>query len=101
MIALENGEIVSSADHVAGIVERLGKTEYVGITKIVSIRIPLNLFIDLTALAHVSGKSRNSMISNLLEVGIEEVKSRLSPETLRDIDAVSAEQLADHLNEEA
>ncbi len=101
MLELENGEIVSAADHAAGIVERRGKTEYVGVSKVLSIRIPLNLFVDLQALAHVSGKSRNAMLSTLLEVGVEEVKSRLAPETLKDLSDIAGDQVADYLNEVA
>jgi len=101
MLELENGEIVSAADHAAGIVERRGKTEYVGVSKVLSIRIPLNLFVDLQALAHVSGKSRNAMLSTLLEVGVEEVKSRLAPETLKDLSEIAGDQVADYLNEVA
>lgn len=101
MIELENGETVSAADHAAGIVERRGKTEYVGVSKVLSVRIPLHLFVDLQALAHVSGKSRNAMLSTLLEVGVEEVKARLEPATLKDLSDIAGEQVADYLNEVA
>ena len=101
MIEIENGEIVSAADHAAGIVERRGKTEYIGSSKVLSIRIPLQLFIDLQALAHVSGRSRNSMLSTLLEVGVEEVKARLDPATLKELSEISGEKVTDYFNEVA
>lgn len=99
MIEIENGEVISAADHAAAIVEGRGKTDYIGVTKVISARIPSNLFSDLQALAHVSGKTRNATLCTLLEVGIEEVKARLAPETLKNLNEVSYEQFADLLGE--
>ena len=92
-------EVITAADHAAAIVERRGKTEYVGLTKTSSLRLPLSLFVQVQALAHVSGKSQARMLVALLEAGIEAVQSRLSEETLQDIMEVQSEKLAEHLGE--
>ena len=99
MFELENGEVIRAAVHAAGIVERRGKTEYVGSSKIVSVRMPLDVLLEVQALSHISGKARNSMIITLLEVGIEEVKGLLQPETLKDLSEVASEQISDVFGE--
>lgn len=101
MFTLDDGEVVSAVDHAAAIVERRAKTDYVGVTKIVSVRMPLHTFVDLSALANVSGKTKNATAVMLLEVGIEEVKARLSAETLKDLSDIAGEQVTDYLNEVA
>jgi predicted DNA-binding protein len=101
MFTLEDGEVVRAADHAAAIVEGRGKTEYVGASKIVSVRVPLHLFTELQALAHLSGKTKNATFVTLLEVGIEEVKERLSDDTIKNLDEIKAEQFPEIYNEVA
>ena len=58
---LDDGEVIKAADHAAAIVEGRGKTEYVGVSKLITIRVPDHLAIKLQAMAHKSGKSRNAV----------------------------------------
>jgi predicted DNA-binding protein len=104
VITTEDGEEISAADHAAGIVEGTGKTEYRGITKVISVRLPLHLAIQLQALAQKSGRTRNATVATLLEVGLEEVRMRLSDETAQELQEIEIELHNDefgHQEEEA
>lgn len=95
MIHLDDGTVVTAADHAAQIVEGLGKTEWSGMTKVLSVRLPAVISTEISALAHKSGKTRNAMICTLLEVGIEEVTKRLTPETQAQIKTIQSDLLSD------
>ena len=88
-------ETISQAEHAAGIIEGRAKTEYMGSTKVISVRLPLTLEAEVQAFAHKSGRSRNAMISILLEVGMEEVRKHLSDETAEEIQLLINERLSD------
>ena len=95
MITTDDGETISAAEHAASIVEGRAKSSYVGVTKVISVRIPSFLAAQVQALANKSGKTRNATIATLLEVGLEEVRGLLSPETLEELDAIEQEVLQD------
>lgn len=99
MFTTEENEVVMAADQVAAIVEGRGENSYVGVTKVTSVRLPLHLSVKLQALAHKSGKTRNAMMVNLLEVGLEEVYQRLSPETVEQLQELESEALSDQAGE--
>lgn len=99
MFEIEDGVVISAAEHAANIVEGRGKTEYIGHTKVISVRLPALLLAELQGLAHKSGKTRNATIATLLEVGMEEVKARLSQETLDELDEITSEHFGDLLEE--
>lgn len=101
MFTTDDGEKISAADHAAQIVEGTGKTEYIGSTKVISVRLPVLLANRLQALAQKSGKTRNATVSMLLEVGLEEVASRLSDETCEELLEIESELNADESGEEA
>ena len=88
-------EVISHAQHAAEIIEGRAKTEYVGSTKVISVRLPLILEAEIQAFAHKSGRTRNGMISILLEVGMEEVRKHLSDETAEEVQLLMNERLAD------
>lgn len=92
---IDDGEVIKAADHAAAIVEGRGKTEYVGTTKLITIRIPMPLAVQLQAMAQKSGKSRNATIATLLEVGLEEVRERLDETTLEDLQTIEQELFTD------
>ncbi len=75
---------IPAAAEVASIIEGRGESSYIGSTKVISVRLPEHLVVRLQALAHKSSKTRNAMIVNLLEVGVEEVIKLLKPETLQE-----------------
>lgn len=99
MLTTDEGEIIQAADQVAAIVEGRGENSYIGVTKVTSVRLPLHLSVKLQALAHKSGKTRNAMMVNLLEVGLEEVYQRLSPETVEQLQELESEALSDQVGE--
>ena len=98
---LDDGEVIKAADHAAAIVEGRGKTEYVGVSKLITIRVPDHLAIKLQAMAHKSGKSRNATIATLLEVGLEEVRERLDDSTLNELAVIEQELYTDRATEGA
>lgn len=99
-ITTDDGEVIKAADQAAAIVQGRGKTEYIGATKLITIRIPMPLAIQLQAMAQKSGKSRNATIETLLEVGLEEVRDRLDEATMTDLLAIEQELFSDTQHEE-
>lgn len=97
-VTLDDGEVVSAAEQAAAIVEGTGKSEYIGMTKVISVRIPVFLLLHLQALAHKSSKTRNATICTLLEVGLEEVEQRLSTETRAEISQIHGELIEQEFN---
>ena len=97
-ITTDNGEVIKAADHAAAIVQGRSKTEYVGATKLITIRIPMPLAVHLQAMAQKSGKSRNATIATLLDVALEEVRERLDDETIQELQAIEQELWADESN---
>lgn len=95
MLTTDDGEVIRAADHAAAIVEGRAKTEYLGTSKVISVRLPRHLAIQIQALSHKSGKTRNATIATLLEVGLEEVKERLDPATIQVLDDIEQELYAD------
>ena len=87
----------SSAELVAAVVEGRGKADYMGVTKVVSVRMPLHLFLRIQALSHRSGRTKNAMIIGLLDAGIEEVSKLLNPETLKELNDLEVEATADQI----
>lgn len=85
MLITQDGERIRLADHAAGIIEGTAKSEYVGLTRPISVRLPVHLAVQLDALAQQSQKTRNATFTTLLEVGLEEVRERLSDETVSEL----------------
>ncbi|MDH0383725.1 hypothetical protein [Comamonas aquatica] len=99
-----NDEIeVSQAEIAAGMVEGTAKTDYMGETKVISVRIPASMIVLVQAMAQKMGKTRNAAVAMLLEVGLEEVRKRLSDETVQELHEIEQELFRDlyNLNGEA
>ena len=77
----DDGEVITAAEQVAGEVEGRGERISKGVSKVLSMRLQLRILADVEGLAHKSGKSRNSTVESLLEVGLDEVHKQLTPET--------------------
>lgn len=92
-------ENITRAQHAAAILEGRGTTEYIGATKVISVRLPMTLEARVQAFAHKSGKTRNGMIAELLEVGLEEVSKHLEDATLEDINELMVERFNDSVSE--
>ncbi|MDO8291229.1 MAG: hypothetical protein Q7T44_18620 [Parvibaculum sp.] len=76
---------VSAADALASIVSGTGKSTLKAVVHPVSYRAPVHLLARVDALAAKSGKSRNAMINLLVDVGLEEVLSRLSDDDFEEV----------------
>ena len=98
MITTEDGEEISAAEFAAAMVEGNAKTEYSGGTKVISVRLPVHLAVQLQALAQKMAKTRNAAVEMLLEVGLEEVRSRLSEETCKELHEIEQELYRDAYN---
>lgn len=103
MITTDEGEEISAAEFAAAMVEGKAKTEYTGGTKVMSVRLPVHLAVQLQALAQKSGKTRNATVEMLLGVGLEEVRIRLSDEACQELHEIEQELFRDayELNGEA
>lgn len=88
---IAHGEVIKAADHAAAIVENRGRTQFVGTTHLISVRLPSHMTVKLQALANISGKSRNATVATILEVGLEEVLERLDEETILELNVIEAE----------
>ena len=95
-----DGEVITAAEQAAGIIDGTGKTEYVGITKVLSIRIPEHTARRIQALSEKSGKSRNATICTFLDVAIDEVEKHLSKEFLQELDSLDAASIGYSQGEE-
>lgn len=82
---------ISAADHVAQVIEGRGQTKYVGSTRIMSVRIPAQLFYAIQALSVKSGRTRNATIGMLLDVGLQEVTAKLSRQTALELEQMQAQ----------
>lgn len=91
----DDGERITEADHAAAIVEGRGESNYIGPSKVISIRLPADIVVRAQAMAHKSGKTRNAMMCTLLEVGLEQVRERLSDETLGTLHDIEQELFRD------
>lgn len=93
-IKLDDGEVVREAEHVAALIEGNADTSFMGVTKVISARLPMPQVAEIEAIAEKSGKTRNAMLSMLLAVGIEEVRAGLKTKTLKEINASMNEKIA-------
>jgi hypothetical protein len=71
---------VSNAEILASIVLGSGKTITVDAVRPISYRIPIRLLARIDALADKSSKSRNFMITSLIELGLDDLMPLLGDE---------------------
>ena len=70
-----------------------GKSQYVGILFPVPTRLQANLFGMVEALTHHAGTSRNKLMNQLVEVGIEETLKALPESVVHQIDEQASSAL--------
>lgn len=92
---------ITLADFTADLVEGRAKGEYAGMTRVVSVRMPIHTVVACQALADQAQVTRNSLICHLLSVGIEEVRNRLSSQTFETLMHFEAALLQSFIEEEA
>lgn len=98
MITVDKDDQLSAAEFAAALVEGNAKTEYSGGTKVISVRLPVHLAVQVQALAQKSGKTRNASVEMLLEVGLQEVRAHLSDETCKELHEIEQELFRDAYN---
>ena len=98
-IETEDGEVIREADHVAALIEGNADTNFMGVTKVLSARLPMVQVAEIEAIAEKSGKTRNAMLSMLLAVGIEEVRASLKTKTLKEINANMNQKIIEEIEQ--
>lgn len=79
---------ISAAEHAAQIVEGVRRTRYLGTTKTMTARLPAQLFFSIQALADKSEKTKSSILEMLLDVGLQETRSKLSDDTRKQLEQI-------------
>ncbi len=92
---MEQQDFLPEAAMVASAIARKGTVGGKGVCKSVGLRMPVHLLIYIDAMAAHAGKSRTSMISALLEVGLEEVKKHLDPKTAEELEPMYVDAARD------
>ena len=78
-------EKVPAADLVASVVSGTGSKSSASVVRALSYRVPVHTLALVDALSQKSGKSRNAMLNMLVDVGLEEVISRLSVDDCQEV----------------
>lgn len=81
----------SDLDVLVSLVSGTARTEFVGTVRPISYRAPVWLLDELDALAQMSGKSRNHMITAVLSAGLEELRKRLPSDVAHQLNERTAE----------
>ena len=98
MIELDDGTVISEAEHVAGIVNGTAETNGLSATRGTSVRLPIFLLARLDAYAGVSGKTRNYIIERMLEVGMEETSKHLDEDALQKLHVLFQDNVRHEIN---
>lgn len=98
-IETDDGQVIREADHVAALIEGNADTNFMGVTKVLSARLPMVQVAEIEAIAEKSGKTRNAMLSMLLSVGIEEVRAGLKTKTLKEINANMNQKISEEIEQ--
>lgn len=77
--------IPSAAEQLASELSGTGKSQYTGLLFPVPTRLQLNIYSMVEALTHRAGTSRNKLMNQLLQAGIEAVMNELDDEAAMDI----------------
>lgn len=77
--------VPTAAQQLASELQHQGKSQYVGLLFPVPTRLTLNLYSMVEALTHRAGTSRNKLMNQLVEAGIESVLKELDDAVVMDI----------------
>ena len=91
---MSNQEI-SNAEFLAAVVAGTVKQSSIHSLKPIAYRVPVWLLARVDALAQKSGKSRNSMLNSLLEVGLDALFPLLNPADAQDVNERESAALAE------
>lgn len=76
-VSTDGSTEITDMDHLVSMVSGTGQSEYRGIEKAFSVRVPLDLGERLKAMADHGHVSQNELICNLLEFAVSEVYNQL------------------------
>ena len=91
---MEKHQEVSNAEILASVILGTGKTTSIDTVRPISYRIPIRLLARIDALADKSSKSRNFLITSLIELGLDDLNDCLGDEGMQEI----GEREGVHLN---
>ena len=77
--------IPTAAQQLAAELQQTGKSQYTGLLFPVPTRLTLNIYSMVEALTHRAGTSRNKLVNQLLETGIEAVMNELDDDAAQQI----------------
>lgn len=89
---------VSMADMTAAVIEGTGNIGMNAVVKQISYRAPISTLAKVDAMAAQAGRSRNYMLTRLLDVGVDAVSKSLSDETTEALMAREVQVLAEMLD---
>lgn len=75
-----DGEVVTKAEHLAGVLTGNATSRMIADARPVLARLPVFTLAEVDAMATMGSKSRNAMLIHLLDVGLEEVRRQLTEE---------------------
>lgn len=78
---MNDDEMPSKAEHLASVLRGSGTSRFVATARPVLVRLPETVLAEVDAMAQLSSKSRNAMVTHLLDVAIEEVRKSLDDDT--------------------
>lgn len=83
-------DIPDNLEHFASMVSNRGNSQYLGVNKVISVRLPIHVFIKIEALTKFSGQTRNKLLVAALDGAMEYAISELSAEDSKKFDSVIA-----------
>lgn len=90
-VSTDGSTEITDMDHLVSMVSGTGQSEYRGIEKAFSVRVPLDLGETLKAMADHGHVSQNELIVNLLEFAVSEVSQRLPADVSNKISAFASQ----------
>lgn len=91
-------EPVTALEQLASELNHSGKSQYVGVLLPTSCRLEPGLFGMVEAMAHHAGTSRNKVMNQLIEVGIQETLAVLSDDLVDELHRHSSVVVSDALD---
>jgi hypothetical protein len=84
---------ISALDHFVGEIQQTGESKFVGLTFPVQTRLQANIYGLVEALTQRAGTSRNKVVNQLIEVGLEATFDALPEDVALELRRVSSQIL--------
>lgn len=95
-IQISETEFVTQAEHVAGVIAGIGSNINTHSAKALVYRCPIDILVVVDSMASQAKKSRNAMLTLLLQVGIDEVRENLDVVTIEKLSVAEAQSIQQH-----